>query len=86
MDVRLVMVIKNTHEEYVAKLAKINPDIEVIGTYCNNSTKIPHRCKIDGNIWSLSPNNALQGKGCPVCKGTKLQRDKWIHVKTIYQN
>lgn len=62
---------KNTHEEYVAKLAKINPDIEVIGTYCNNSTKIPHRCKIDGNIWSLSPNNALQGKGCPVCKGTK---------------
>ena len=61
---------KKTHAEYVAELAKVNPDIEVIGIYCGASVKIPHRCKKDGYVWNLSPSNALFGKGCPKCGGT----------------
>ena len=41
---------KKTHAEYVDELAKVNPDIEVVGIYIGNKVKIPHRCKIDGNV------------------------------------
>lgn len=60
---------KKTHAEYVEELAKVNPDIEVLGIYCGASIKIPHRCKKDGYVWDLSPLNALSGKGCPKCGG-----------------
>lgn len=36
---------KKTHEEYVKELAEKNPNVEVIGIYCGNRIKIPHRCK-----------------------------------------
>ena len=38
---------KKTHEEYVAEVAAININIEVVGTYVNAKTKILHRCKVD---------------------------------------
>ena len=62
---------KKTHEEYVAEVAAVNPDIEIIGTYVNNSTNIIHRCKIDGYEWNVRPVNILNGKGCPICGGNK---------------
>lgn len=61
---------RKTHKEYVAEVAKINPNIEVIGQYINCDTKILHRCKIDGYEWYAKPNNILNGKGCPKCGGT----------------
>lgn len=60
---------KKTHDEYVAEVAIINPDIEVVGVYINNSTKILHRCKIDGYEWYTKPNILLSGCGCPMCAG-----------------
>lgn len=59
---------KKTHEQYVKDVAKANPNIEVVGTYINNSTNILHRCKIDGFEWYAKPNNILSGYGCPQCK------------------
>ena len=67
---------KKTHAEYVAELAVKNPDIEVVGIYMGNKVKIPHRCKIDGNVWDLSPDNALQGRGCPICGRAKTANKK----------
>ena len=67
---------KKTHVEYVDELAKVNPDIEVVGIYIGNKVKIPHRCKIDGNVWDLSPDNALQGRGCPICGRAKTANKK----------
>ena len=61
---------KKTHEQYVAEIAAINPNIEVVGKYVNSHTKIIHKCVDDGYEWLLSPANALSGKGCPVCGGT----------------
>lgn len=65
------MAKKKTHEEYIEEVANINPNIEVIGIYVNSSTKILHKCKIDGHEWMVSPNAILMGHGCPVCSGTK---------------
>ena len=62
---------KKTHDEYVDEVAKINPDIEVVGKYINSSTEILHRCRIDGYMWMVRPNNILSGEGCPKCNSRK---------------
>lgn len=63
---------RSTHEEYIKKVAKINPDIEVLGNYVNSREKILHRCRIDGYEWMVDPNHIVSGTGCPLCsKKTK---------------
>lgn len=62
---------KKTHEQYVAEVAAINPNIEVIGEYADAKTKILHRCKIDGYEWCVRPSVILQGSGCPRCAGVE---------------
>lgn len=63
---------KKTHEEYIDEVAKINPNIEVIGRYDGMTTKILHKCKIDGYEWYTKPNGILHGQGCPRC--SKVER------------
>lgn len=58
---------RKTHKEYVEQVAEIYPNIEVIGKYINNRTKIMHRCKIDNTYWETKPNVILSGSGCPTC-------------------
>lgn len=58
---------KKTHDEYVVEVSKVNTNIEVVGLYINNSTKILHHCKIDNHEWMAIPSNILKGKGCPKC-------------------
>lgn len=60
---------KKTHEEYVTKVAMINPNIEVVGVYVNAHVHIKHKCKIDGYEWEVEPNSILRGSGCPRCSG-----------------
>lgn len=62
---------KKTHEEYVNELFAIDSNIEVIGLYIDTHTKILHKCKLDGYEWEARPHDLLQGKGCPICAGTK---------------
>lgn len=59
--------ILKTHEQYVKELFTVNPNIEVVGKYINSSTKILHKCKIDGYEWMAKPNSILRGNGCIVC-------------------
>ena len=73
---------KKTHAEYVAELAVKNPNIEVIGIYMGANVKIPHRCKIDGYIWDVAPNNTLYGKGCPKCVGN-IKKTHKEYVKEL---
>lgn len=58
---------KKTHEEYIAEVAKINPNIEVVERYIGANIKILHKCKIDGYEWEVLPSDILHGKGCPKC-------------------
>lgn len=73
---------KKTHNEYVAEVAIINPDIEVIGQYLGGHISILHKCKIDGCEWMAMPSNILRGRGCPKCKALKLHN---LKVKTHEQ-
>ena len=63
--------IKLTQDCFIGRMAQVNEDIEIIGVYTNYSTPIECKCKIDNYKWFASPSNLLQGKGCPVCGGTK---------------
>lgn len=56
-----------THQEFINKLALINPNLEVLGEYINARTKIKCRCKIDDYIWDVVPSSLLKGLGCPKC-------------------
>lgn len=62
---------KKTHEEYVAELAIKNPDVEAVEQYINAKTPILHHCLLHNILWRISPNGALQGYGCAVCKKEK---------------
>jgi len=57
---------------YIERLTK--REIEVIGCYVNNSTKINHKCLVGscGHIWSAAPSNILAGKGCSKCGGREF--------------
>lgn len=92
---RMVLLImrKRTHDEYVAKVAEINSNIEVIDKYINAHTKILHRCLVDGNEWYASPNNIIRGCSCPICgniSGAKKKARSHIDyvnkVKNVNQN
>ena len=56
-----------THDEYASELKIKNINVEVIGTYVKAKTPITHMCLVCGNKWEASPDNILQGTGCPVC-------------------
>lgn len=57
-----------THEEFVEKLSMINPHIEVIDTYVNNSTKIRIKCKSCGHIEYMTPSKLLSRiYNCKAC-------------------
>lgn len=68
-----------THCKYTNELHEVNPNIAVIGEYQNNSTKIRHKCLIDGYEWDAIPANLLNGSGCPVCSNTKRRsHDEYV--------
>ena len=77
------------HEEYIKRVAKINPSIEIVGEYVNSKTKILHRCKLDGCEWYASPNKILAGRGCPECnisKGEKMIEDWFDKNNILYES
>ena len=67
---------KKTHEEFITELSQINPNIEILGTYVNNQTKIKCKCKLDGYEWEARPSHLLRGKGCPICGRKKISEQK----------
>jgi len=59
--------LKTTHPEISAQAHGWNPE-EVTAGSSNN--KLPWICD-KGHIWHSTPNNRLQGRGCPYCAGRK---------------
>ena len=58
---------KKNFQEYVYELSLINSNIEVVDDYINAITPILHRCLVHNIEWKIRPNDALRGKGCPIC-------------------
>ncbi|HGX5467449.1 TPA: zinc-ribbon domain-containing protein [Escherichia coli] len=65
-----------THEEQVAVIAKINPDVEVLGEITGNQKKVLCRCKVCGHEWSPKPNSLKNGSGCPECGRLRIGQSK----------
>ena len=61
-----------SHDEYVSDVARVNPDIVVIGKYINSNTPIMHLCKKHNVEWMAYPNNILKGQGCVECGNEKF--------------
>lgn len=80
---------KMTQEEYIIRVEKVNPDIEVLEQYIGYNIKILHKCKKDGYEWKISPNNILHGIGCPKCNTSKGENaiKEWIEkMGILYEN
>ncbi|MFP1484037.1 hypothetical protein ACLB1S_22240 [Escherichia coli] len=45
-----------THEEHVADIAKVNPDVEVLGKITGSMEKVLCRCKVGDYKWSPTPD------------------------------
>lgn len=62
---------RKTTEEFKKQMQDINPDIEIIGKYQNNKTKISCKCKICSHEQEARPDNLLHW-GCPKCRLVKI--------------
>lgn len=59
---------KISQEEFVRKLTIVNPDVELLGEYKNNRTKVLVRCTRCGYEWSVTPHNMIDARSrCPRC-------------------
>lgn len=77
-------LVKPTTKEFTNKLHQINPDIEILTPYIKAKTKILCKCKIDGYEWEATPQNLLQGHGCPKCGGRAIPTTEEFKEK-LYQ-
>lgn len=62
-------VSKNNKKDFLDKMQRINPSIEIISEFYSYKVKVTCSCKVDGYIWGASPSMLLSGKGCPKCGG-----------------
>ena len=69
---------KRTNEEFLELMEEVNPNIEVLEEYVNNTTKLKCRCKICGNEWYSMPKYLLSGMGCnnKECISEKIRNSK----------
>ena len=82
---------KLTHEEFMERFYKKNKNaynIEILGEYINNRTKIKCKCKKDGHEWEATPNSLLNGSSCPKCSGKIRKTTKYFinELKEINDN
>ena len=75
-----------THEEYVYELKLKNINVEVIGAYIKAKIPITHKCKICGYQWDATPDNILQGTGCPICNISHGEKEILTYLNKINVN
>lgn len=61
-----------SQDEFVSRVNKIFPKLEVRGEYKNYDTKIECYCQIHQYTWHPSPHNLLNEHGCPYCCKERL--------------
>lgn len=56
-----------THKEQIETIAKVNPNVEVLGEITNDKVKVLCLCKTCGHKWGAKPYSLKAGAGCPRC-------------------
>ena len=67
-----ILLLTKSHEQYIDELHQVFPQIKILEEYKARKLKALHQCAICNNIWSVKPDQLLQGKGCPVCSGRSV--------------
>jgi glutaredoxin len=62
---------KVTHEEFVDRVSKVNPDITIVGEYKGSREKVKCRCSC-GHEWEPIAYSLTSGRGCPKCGLIKI--------------
>jgi hypothetical protein len=66
-----------TTEQFKEEMKVKNPNIEVLGEYINDTTKILVKDKICGHEWNTSnPNRLLKGQICPKCRIARKNKNQ----------
>ena len=65
---------KLTNEEFVERLAKSHPNLEVLSEYKGKDTKIKVRCKIHDYTYYTTPHRLVQGANCKQCYNDRRGR------------
>lgn len=70
---------------FIAKLKTVNPDITIVGNYINSRTHLNCLCNLCGYEWCATPNNLLNGKGCPHCNTSNAEKriKNYLNDKSI---
>ena len=56
------------NKEFIDEIAKISPDVEVLGEYSAYDRRVSCRCRVCGREWSPVAGSLLAGSGCPICR------------------
>lgn len=56
-----------TPGEFVERMGKINPNVEIVDEYIDSNTKIKCRCLICNGIFYMKPSHLINGHGCRHC-------------------
>lgn len=56
-----------TTEEFIERIHKINPDIEIIDDYIDSTTKMKCKCLLCNGIFYMKPSHLTSGHGCRHC-------------------
>ena len=64
---RIIAAKTKTHEWYMSEIDKRSLNIIPVEQYIKNKIKIEHMCRNCGYRWGITPNDVLNGCGCPVC-------------------
>ncbi|MGL4741372.1 MAG: hypothetical protein ACRC41_11295 [Sarcina sp.] len=73
-----------SEEEFLNRIFKINPKLEVIGKFYLTSKKILVRCKCCEYKWDAMPRDLLYAEsGCPQCAATQIESKLASLVKSL---
>jgi len=70
--------LKSNHSDFIQKLSKVTPTIEILNEYVRSNVKVLCHCKECGHEWRSTPNKLLQGRSCPSCAVIKRGVSKTI--------
>lgn len=75
-----------SHEEHVAAITKVNPDVEILERITGVTTPVLCRGRICGHEWRTTPHSLKRGHGCPKYAGVerKTLEEFILEAKAIH--